>query len=203
MSNRIGFRGKDGGPVTSLSMNVPDSSTNGAITDLGYVAGNGETHSSKADLFFLEDVHFNGNFDLAASGVQAAASLGFLGITATGDGSLGSGKFIHADADIFLKNPTTTGDADRVTVSDIVNSLKKGHFFFDNGAKGVDSDGNPTTGVVDATLDGGVGFHLEVEPTTPLGGISATGCEPGPDRYEPELVHRGAVARRSSRVRHR
>ncbi len=171
LGNRIGFRGMEGGPVTSLSMNVPDSATNGAITELGYVAGNGETHSSKADHFFLDNVHFNGNFDLAASGVTATASLGFLGITATGEGSLGDGKFIHADAEIFLKNPTGIGDADRVTVSEIVNSLKKGHFFFDNGDVGVDGDGNPTTGVVDATLEGGVGFHLDVEPTTPVGGI--------------------------------
>src|SRR5581483_7576969 len=32
---------------------------------------------------------------------------------------------------------------------------------------------NPTTGVVDATVSGGVGVHLDVQPSTPLGGITA------------------------------
>ena len=51
--NRIKFVG--GGVVTSLGLNVPDSGTNGAITDLGFAAGTGEVHRAKADAFFLDN----------------------------------------------------------------------------------------------------------------------------------------------------
>ena len=77
-----------------------------------------------------------GHFELAASNVTATATLGFLGITATGQGSLGNNKFVDVDVDLSLKNPTLIGDANRVTVSEITGALKNGNFFFDSAARG-------------------------------------------------------------------
>src|SRR5207247_1988447 len=174
--NGVHARQNNPDAAMGLSMSVPDSSTNGAITELGYVAGDGETHSAKAQGFFLQDTHLTGDFELATGApfVKATATLGFLGITAKGNGTLGlHNEFIEVHADLHLKNPTGVGDADRVTVDEIVGALKGGNFFFNDADKGLDSQGNPTSGVGDATLGGGVGIHLDVEPSTPLGGISA------------------------------
>jgi hypothetical protein len=172
LGNRIGFRGRSQPSVlvNSLAMNVVDSPTNGAITDLGFEGGNGETHKSKADGFFLENVGLDGHFQLAASGVTATASLGFLGITATGGGTLGNNKFLDLDVSLGLKNPVD--GSTRLGVTEIAGSLKNGFFLFHDADKG-GTDSSPTTGVVDATVSGGVGFHLDVTPSTPLGGVSA------------------------------
>src|SRR5581483_509176 len=167
--NRIGFHGKQG-TVNSLAVNVPDSATNGAITDLGFVAGNGTPHVAKAQGFFLDNVDLNGHFALAAQNVTATASLGFLGITATGGGTLDHHKFIDLNVDLSLKNPVD--GTSRLTVGEIAAAIKNGDFLFVDANKGGTAD-NPTTGVVDATVSGGVGVHLDVQPSTPPGGITA------------------------------
>ena len=167
--NRIGFRGKDGA-VLSLAVNVGAGASNGAVTDLGFVAGNGTPHVSKAQGFFLDNVDLSGHFALAAQNVTATASLGFLGITATGGGTLDHNKFIDLNVGLSLKNPVD--GTSRLTVGEIAAAIKNGDFLYDASKKGGTAD-DPGTGVVDATVSGGVGIHLDVEPSTPLGGISA------------------------------
>src|SRR5262249_8105173 len=75
--NRILFVGKSG-VVHTLAANVPDTGTNGAITDLGLMAGQSEVKRAKAGTFFLQDVSFGGSFGLFENNVAAKASLGFL-----------------------------------------------------------------------------------------------------------------------------
>jgi hypothetical protein len=90
--NRIEFRGKQG-EVDTLSISVPATlaggTANGAISELGFVAGDSGTVRAKASQFFLEDVGFGGSFSLVAEDLALAASLGFLGIEAEGSGTIG------------------------------------------------------------------------------------------------------------------
>jgi len=92
--NRIIFEGKEL-DVTKLSIFVPEDGNpggsvdiNGAVTELGFDLGQGETKIGKATQFFLEDVRFGGNFGLFANDISATASLGILGITASAVGTL-------------------------------------------------------------------------------------------------------------------
>ncbi len=84
--NRIVFEGK-ALDITKLSIFVPEdgdpgtggTQTNGAVTELGFDLGQGDTKIGKATQFFLEDVSFGGNFGLFANDISATASLGILG----------------------------------------------------------------------------------------------------------------------------
>ena len=109
--NRVVFEGK-AGVVNEFSLYVldklPGDLPNGAITELGYDAGQGETKRGKATQFFLEDVSFGGNFGLFLNDVSATASLGILAITATADGTITDptgDKSFKADVKFDLRNP--------------------------------------------------------------------------------------------------
>jgi hypothetical protein len=118
--NRIIFTGREGA-VTKFSIFIPEdgdpftggTQTNGAVTELGFEYGQGETKVGKATEFFLEDVRFGGNFGLFANDLSATASLGFLGIKANAVGTLDA----MADGDVQTGSTTTTvklesGDAE-------------------------------------------------------------------------------------------
>ena len=110
--------------VQTLSIFVPDTVgglPNGAITQLGFAAGQSETKRARASVFFLRDVALSGSFQFVVSSAAVTASLGFLALTATGHGTLGpdSNRLVDLTGSIELKNPlappivvatTTPGD---------------------------------------------------------------------------------------------
>ncbi|MEX2149864.1 MAG: LEPR-XLL domain-containing protein [Steroidobacteraceae bacterium] len=175
--NRIALRGKDG-VVTKLSLDVPldlnpataSVQINGAVSELGFVAGTGETRRSKAGEFFVEDVSLSGSLALSTpTPITVVASLGFLEIQATGQGTLGSGKFIDTSIDFDLKNPVD--GTNRVTVSLLGEALTAKKFLFDTTNTGRDAQQKLKTGFVDGEVSGGVGFSLDVEPGGVLAGL--------------------------------
>ncbi|MHC1764379.1 MAG: beta strand repeat-containing protein [Verrucomicrobiia bacterium] len=163
--NRIFFEGKPG-DVTEMSVFVPDSPTNGAITELGLKAGQSETKRSKASSFFLENVSFGGNFGLYENEVAATASLGLLAVTAEMTGTVDeeTGKFFGADVDFDLVNPLD-GSA-RVTVDEIVAAIKAKQFLYQPGVG--------SSGFVDGVVSGGLGLTLALKPDGALGGLPIT-----------------------------
>jgi len=167
--NRIVFEGK-AGVVTELSIFVPDSATNGAITELGFPAGQSDTKRSKAGSFFLEDVSFGGNFGMFENNVAATASLGLLAVKAdmTGTLDLTTGKFFGADVSFDLINPVT--GADRITVDQIINAINDKKFFFQAGEAGGTID-DPATGFVDGVVAGGLGLTLALKPDGAIAGL--------------------------------
>ena len=181
--NRIKIVGLEG-TVTKLAIDVPDNPANGAITELGFEAGQGETKRAKATQFFFEDVTFNGGFTIDEIDVGASASLGFLGVTAdVGSGleSVPDTRVFDATFDFALRNPTSlTIDPTRVTLDDIAATLREGQFLFDaaelQGALGeagaTDPLAAPATGVVDGIIAGGLGFDLGIRPDGALAGIA-------------------------------
>lgn len=175
--NRIALRGKDG-VVTKLSIDVPldlnpataSVQINGAVSELGFVAGTGETRRSKAGEFFVQDVNLSGSLALSTpSPITVVASLGFLEIVATGQGTLGSGKFIDTSIDFDLKNPEN--GSNRVTVGLLGEALTAKKFLFDATNTGRDAEQKLKTGFVDGEVAGGVGFSLDVEPGGVLAGL--------------------------------
>jgi len=162
--NRILFEGK-AGVVTNISVFVPDSPTNGAITELGYTAGSGKTNYSKAGSYFIEDARFGGNIGLYENNVSATAALGPLGVTADFESTVdvSSGKFFGADVTLDLVNPLD--GTDRVTINALLNAINDGQFLFN----AIDQGGtiaDPATGFIDGIVDGGLGFKLNIEPDT-------------------------------------
>src|SRR5262249_20223457 len=153
-------------------LNVPSlGGNNGAVTDLGYDVGNGPTQRSKATQFFLDNVHLTGNLSLIATNVSATATLGFLSVTATGSGTLGSDKFISASADFSLKNPLD--GSSRLTPDVLIGAFKHSQFFFDAAHEGGTAD-NPSTGIVSGAISGGVGVNLDIAPSGALSGLAST-----------------------------
>jgi len=96
VGNRILFRGEKG-VVSGLSIDVPArldqgthvDSANGAVTELGYAASQGETHTARASRFFLKDVNLTGTFDVIVQNLSVTANVGFLAVKATAQGTLG------------------------------------------------------------------------------------------------------------------
>src|SRR5262249_42213122 len=91
--NAVEFVGK-AGSVTSLSINVPHKDDgsggekNGAVTDLGFKAQNGSPQKSSAGGAFIRDAKLSGEITISAPTITASASLGFIGVSATGTASL-------------------------------------------------------------------------------------------------------------------
>jgi hypothetical protein len=171
--NRIVFEGK-AEVVTALSMFVPDSPTNGAITELGFDAGQGETKRSKAGSFFLEDVSFGGNFALFENGISATASLGPLAVVAEAEGTVDAdtGKFFGADVNLALRSPLDAGT--RVTIDEILNAINDKKFLFVEGEEG-GTLADPATGFIDGSVGGGLGLTLTLSPAgLSIPGLPAT-----------------------------
>ncbi|HSC96389.1 MAG TPA: LEPR-XLL domain-containing protein, partial [Burkholderiales bacterium] len=167
--NRIQFVGKEG-TVKSISMFVPDTAAgggaNGAITELGFKAGQGDTKRAKSTEFFIEDAVFIGDFALIADDVAATATFGFLGIRAEGEGTVDtSGKFLDASIELGLKHPEDGGS--RLTPGDIVSALGDGRVFFDGG----DLVAAGKTGVLDGGIAGELAFKLGIAPDGFLSGL--------------------------------
>lgn len=171
--NRIKLVGKQG--VSKLSITVPDTfgggvDPNGAITELGFVSGEGGTQKAKAAEFFLEDVFLKADFALNADPIKATAAFGFLEVTADGKGSL------TATADFKVKDPFT-GDT-RVTIADLAKALQAGQFIHDLGNK-VDLNPDPLvtelgTGIIDGKISSLLDFDLKIHPSGALSGLSST-----------------------------
>jgi RTX calcium-binding nonapeptide repeat (4 copies) len=156
--------------ITDLNINivdggVPETYVNGAVTDLGFTASEGKPQHSAADAFFVKDVSLTGSLDVIAPTITATASLGFLGITATGTGS------IVGHAGFTIKDPTDGGS--KVAVKDIVTALGKGQFLFDPTKANV-TDG-PTNGVVDPLTSLDAGLELTAAPTGIISGLGSLG----------------------------
>ncbi len=172
--NRIGIRSKpDGGgtDVESMSMIVSgDETTNGAISDLGFESTEGTTPLTEravATEFFLQDVSLTGVATLNIPDARLAASIGFLGIEATGSG------LITANAGLALKNPLVSpGDPleNRVDFDVLFNALSDSKYFYNSTETGGTVE-DPATGVLDASLGGEIGFHLDIAPTGVISGI--------------------------------
>jgi hypothetical protein len=139
--NRIIFVGKEG-DVSKLSIFIPEdgdpvgggTQINGAVTELGFEYGQGETKVGKATEFFLEDVRFGGNFGLFTNDLSATASLGFLGIKANAVGTLdplatgtaagGTSRTIILATGTPGGNDEYNGDYIRVQTGDAVDILE-------------------------------------------------------------------------------
>ncbi|HXV76086.1 MAG TPA: calcium-binding protein, partial [Candidatus Polarisedimenticolaceae bacterium] len=178
--NRIQFLAVEGEGVNTLAIFIDETNlNNGAFTELGFdpdqlVDGQGETKKAKADTFFLEDVHFSGEFAVLAHDITATASVGFLGVKATLDPTLEltGDKIIGADVDFALRNPVD--GTTRIGVDLIGNAIADGKFFFDAAEGFGGSDEDPQTGFIDGTIDGGVGLSLDISPDGAFSGLPAS-----------------------------
>lgn len=169
--NRIKLVGKQG--VSKLSIDVPDTfgggvDPNGAITELGFVSGEGGTQKAKAAEFFLDNVFLKADFALNADPIKATAAFGFLEVTADGKGSL------TATADFKVKDPID-GDS-RVTIPVLTKALQDGKFIFKDADKG-DADPGPgiapKTGIIEGTVSSLLDFDLKIHPSGALSGLSS------------------------------
>ena len=161
-SNRIEFVGKSG-VVTSLAINVP-AGTNGAITDLGFPAGNGAPQAASAGDAalqgavggaFLDNASLSASLTLLAEPLSATASLGFIGVNANGGASL------VADASLSLVDPAT--GASKVYVTSLAQALSGGLFLHTG----------PNTGPISGKISGAGAAELVITPN--LGGLTITG----------------------------
>src|SRR5262249_40636493 len=151
--NRIQFVGSSG--VSSLEIDVlPNTSTNGAITDLGFKGGAGSPVKSSAGGAFIDNASVSAKLTIAAPTVNASASLGFIGIAATGSASL------IADASLSLVNPAD--GATKAYLTDIATAFAAGKFLH---------TGN-NTGPISGDINGDGALELSVHPTGAISSIS-------------------------------
>jgi hypothetical protein len=170
--NAIEFVGKSS--VGSLSINVPSIlvaglETNGAVTDLGFTASSGAPQKSTAGGAFIKGVKLEGQLTVLAPTITATASLGFIGVSATGSASLA------ADAKFALVNPLDSTQATpdtTVPLSTLVKALASGMLRFDAANAGNLVTGIPSTGPVMGTIGGAAGLELAVTGTGAIAGIS-------------------------------
>lgn len=168
--NRIGLRTADSPSVTieTLAIEVTGTAaTNGAISDLGYESGEGATERAVATEFFLENVVLTGTAMLNVPTASITANVGFLGIEATGFGS------IDASASLALKNPLVASGnplENRIDFEVLANALADGLYLYDSTKTGGTVE-DPGTGTLDASLGGNVNFHFDIHPTGAISGI--------------------------------
>jgi Ca2+-binding RTX toxin-like protein len=166
LGNRIRLV-SEGGIVSSFAVQVPldiDSGTagiqlNGAITELGLSSGPGETRRALATEFYLENTSLSGTFQILVPSVTLTATFGFLGVSATGSGTLpigpGTGELLSVSASLALKSPVD--GSNRVSLTQIAGALAQGFFLF--GTPG-GTDETPATGFVQGTISGGFGVKV-------------------------------------------
>src|SRR5262249_43400286 len=158
------------GSVTSLTINVPHKDDgsggekNGAVTDLGFRAQNGSPQKSSAGGAFIRDAKLSGEITISAPTITASASLGFIGVSATGTASL------VADASLSLVSPVDGGT--QIPLSILLGAVTSGKFLFHDADKGLDSNGKPKTGPITGDISGAAGIELSITPTGALSGIS-------------------------------
>src|SRR5262249_41133585 len=150
-------------PSTYLGSVSPP--TNGAITDLGFRQTDSNTTSQKSSAghAFLENTVLSADLTLQAP-VSATASLGFIGVTATGNASL------EADATFSLVDPTSTNANSKVLLSNLITALGAGKFLYKD-----DGSGGPIQGMI----SGAGAADFLIQPTGSLGSlvnVSATGA---------------------------
>src|SRR5262249_40168706 len=145
----------------------PEAYTNGAVTDLGFAAGEGKPQHSAAQRFFVQDVSLSATVDVIAPTITASASLGFLGLDITGNGSIvGHIGFSPKDPEgITADDPTGT----KVAVKTLIDALSKGHFLFDASNEG------PDNGVIDPITSLAAGLELSANPTGAIAGLGSLG----------------------------
>ena len=150
---------------------------NGAVTELGYASGPGETRRARATQFFLENTSLTGTFQIVVPTVTLTATFGFLGVTASGSGTLplvtDNDILFNAVISLALKNPTSASvNPNRITLTQLADALTKGLFLYDAAAAGVDLNGKPTTGFISGRLGGGFGISVQFTPAGALSGLS-------------------------------
>ena len=105
------------------------------MTELGFPAVTGTTHRGRAGTFFLNDVSLTGEVEVAIQNVSLTANIGFLGITATAQGTQGPDHLLlDLSATIALKNPIVTSsstDANLLDLGVLVAAISNGKFLYD------------------------------------------------------------------------
>src|SRR5262249_42514210 len=128
-----------------------DPNSNGAVTDLGFPAGDGSTQKSGATGPFLDNASLNAALTIMSS-ISATASLGFISVKGTGAASL------LADASLSIVNPAD--GASKAYVTDIAHALQAGNFLHTG----------DNTGPFQGKLSANAAAELNVQPD--LGGVS-------------------------------
>src|SRR5262249_43592411 len=153
--NRIFFRGEEG-VITTLAINVPATldqgpnagTPNGAVTMLGYAATQSPTNQARASRFFLDDVSLSGTFDLVVQDVSLTANVGFLGIKATGTGTLPGDRLLSLTIGVGLRNPLVhngAADQNKLDLAVLANAVSDGHFIYHDADAG-GTNAHPGTG---------------------------------------------------------
>ncbi|MFV2070034.1 MAG: hypothetical protein ACC645_23960, partial [Pirellulales bacterium] len=163
--NRLAFMTTAAAGIATLGLVGSSDPADGASIHLGIDPNFQTTERAHATEFFVEDAVLAGDLSFAAAGVNASATLGFLGVDVTGS----SGSITGA-ASFQLKDPSI--GASRVTLATLLSELGNGTILYDDGAG---------TGVVDATITGNVAVDLTIAPQ--LGPITA-----GPETLSLDLV---------------
>jgi hypothetical protein len=130
---------------------------NGAVTDLGFPAGDGSTQKSGATGPFLDDAKLSAALTIIAPTITASASLGFIGVSASGAASL------VADGSLSIVNPAD--GTSKVFVTDLAHALSQGNFLFTGNGSG------PIKGEISAAA------AAELNVTPDLGGVSVSGVD--------------------------
>lgn len=180
VGNRVGLRGK-AGTVAKMSIYVPETLTvgggaNGAISELGLSAGQGETKRGRVTDFFFDNVDLDGDLKFRALGSPTVqGEMGLVDVTATvsptiNNESASPAYFATATLDSSLKDPYD-GDSS-LTFDTLVDTLGSGHFLHDATATDAGAQ-SPPTGLLDGSLTGEVGLQLALSPQTGLSGLSA------------------------------
>src|SRR5262249_5215595 len=154
---------------------------NGAITSLGLAAGRSGTQQAHAGTFFLKDVSLDGKFQFVVSNVSATLTLGFLSLTATGNGTLPVStpslhRLIDLDGSLSILNPAVAPGSD-ITVTEsggpatqnIHVSASDGHFSFSYGGK--------TTALI-AVGAAAADVELQLRSLPGLGSVTVSGTAP-------------------------
>src|SRR5439155_2541520 len=128
---------------------------------------------------FLYNVSLTGSVAVVIQDVSATASLGFLALTATGEGTLTNNRLLSLTATVELRNPiadstnTTATGTHHLDLDVLGNAIRNGKFLWDSTlASGTGDADNPPTGFFTGTLTGGLGAKLTVKPGGILDGLS-------------------------------
>ena len=150
--NRIAFLGTG---VGKLALTGGQDPADGAAVDLGIDPSFQNAQRAHATGLFLDNASLTGDFTLAATGINASANLGFLGVDV-----VDSSGSVTGAAGIVLKDPATGGS--RVTLGALSRELGQGNILYDGGTG---------TGIVAASVTGLVDVDLTIRPQ--VGSFSA------------------------------
>ncbi|HFQ14644.1 MAG TPA: DUF4347 domain-containing protein, partial [Gammaproteobacteria bacterium] len=137
------FGMKDINDIAASELGLDFSGVNGG-------SGNEPIARGRATEFFIEDARFSGNVSLDAGAIEGAANLGFLGVNINE-----SGGSISANATLDLYD--AENDTSRITLDRLLAKMADGDIT------------DPASGIIDASISGGVDVDLTVAPETGIG----------------------------------